>query len=139
MGKGTWTLIDTPSLIRAIPTRWLPLYEKASDALHLIHAGIGIGTPKGKSIVPSASLALSTRLHRTTFPQVEISGQQALLYLHKEAIALPSDTPRGLVLLTYRGMALGFCKNIGNRANNLFPQEWKIKTSHLPEQAVDVI
>lgn len=138
-GKDTWTLIDTPSLIRAIPTRWLPLYEKASDKLHVIHAGIGIGTPKGKSIVPSASLALSTRLNRSTFPQMEINGGQALLYLHKEAIALPSDAPRGLVLLTYRGMALGFCKNIGNRANNLFPQEWKIKTSHLPEQAVDVI
>lgn len=138
-GHDIWTLVDTPSLIRAIPTRWLPLYEKAGKALHLIHAGVGIGTPKGKSIVPSASLALSTALAPSAFPQVEIGWEQAMRYLRKEAIALPAETPRGLVLLTYRGLSLGFCKNIGNRANNLFPQEWKIKTTHLPEQAVSVI
>lgn len=139
LGHNTWTLIDTPTLIRAIPTHWLTLYEKASKALRLIHAGVGIGTPKGKNIVPAASLALSTALAPTAFPQVEIGWEQAMLYLRKEAIALPTETPRGLVLLTYRGLALGFCKNIGNRANNLFPQEWKIKTTHLPEQAVCVI
>ena len=139
LGKNTWTVIDTPTLIRAIPTRWLPLYEKASDALHLIHAGVGIGTSKGKDIVPSASLALSTMLNPAAFPRVEIGWEQAMLYLRKEAIALPDGTHRGLVLVTYRGLALGFCKNIGNRANNLFPQEWKIKTTHLPEQASDVI
>lgn len=139
LGKNTWTIIDTPTLTRAIPTRWLPLYEKASDALHLIHAGVGIGTSKGKDIVPSASLALSTMLNPSAFPRVEIGWEQAMLYLRKEAITLPDGTPRGLVLITYRGLALGFCKNIGNRANNLFPQEWKIKTTHLPEQATDVI
>ena len=139
LGKDTWTIIDTPTLTRAIPTRWLPLYEKASDALHLIHAGVGIGTYKGKDIVPSASLALSTMLNPSAFPRVEIGWEQAMLYLRKEAITLPDGMPRGLVLITYRGLALGFCKNIGNRANNLFPQEWKIKTTHLPEQATDVI
>lgn len=139
LGKNTWTIIDTPTLTRAIPTRWLPLYEKASDALHLIHAGVGIGTSKGKDIVPSASLALSTMLTPSAFPRVEIGWEQAMLYLRKEAITLPDGTPRGLVLITYRNLALGFCKNIGNRANNLFPQEWKIKTTHLPEQATDVI
>ncbi len=139
LGKDTWTIIDTPTLTRAIPTRWIPLYEKASDALHLIHAGIGIGTSKGKDIVPASSLALSTMLNPSAFPRVEIGWEQAMLYLRKEAITLPDETPRGLVLITYRGLALGFCKNIGNRANNLFPQEWKIKTTHLPEQATDVI
>ncbi len=139
LGEGTWTIIDKPTAIRAIPTLWLPLYEKASCALHLIHAGVGIGTPKGKDIVPSASLALSTAIAPNAFPRVEIGWEQAMLYLRKEAVTLPAETPRGLVLLTYRGLALGFCKNIGNRANNLFPQEWKIKTTHLPEQAVNVI
>lgn len=138
-GKATWTLIDTPTMIRAISTRWLPLYEKAAAALHLIHAGVGLGTPKGKNLVPAASLALSTALNETAFPRVAIDWQQAMLYLRKEAITLPTEAPRGLVLLTYHGLPLGFCKNLGNRANNLYPQEWKIKTTHLPEQAVDVL
>ena len=30
--------------------------------------------------------------------------------------------------------AIGFEKNIGNRANNLYPQEWRIKSSHVPAE-----
>ena len=54
--------------------------------------------------------------------------------LRKEAVALPQDTPRGLVLLTYDGAPIGFEKNIGNRANNLYPKEWCIKSSHTPAE-----
>ena len=35
--------------------------------------------------------------------------------------------------MTYKGIPLGFEKNIGNRANNLYPAEWKIKSTHTPE------
>ena len=27
-----------------------------------------------------------------------------------------------------------FVKNIGNRANNLYPQEWRIRSGYLPEE-----
>ena len=50
-----------------------------------------------------------------------------------------SATPRGYVLLTYDGMPIGFEKNIGNRANNLYPQEWRIKSSHVPDEAPAVL
>jgi len=46
--------------------------------------------------------------------------------LKKEAIALP-DSPKGLVLLTYKNMPIGWVKNLGNRCNNLYPQEWRIR------------
>ena len=52
---------------------------------------------------------------------------------------LPDGTPRGYVLLTYDGMPIGFEKNIGNRANNLYPQEWRIKSSHVPDEAPAVL
>jgi len=35
--------------------------------------------------------------------------------------------PKGYVLVTYQGHPLGFVKNLGSRANNLYPKEWKIK------------
>lgn len=138
-GKGAWTVVETSTIVRAIPTRWLPLYEKAAKSLHVIHAGVGLGVPKGKQLVPAASLALSTALNRSAFTQVEIGWEQAIHYLRKEAISLLPTTPQGIVLLTYRGQGIGFCKNIGNRANNLYPQEWKIKTTHLPEQPINVL
>ena len=60
--------------------------------------------------------------------------EDAIRYLRKEAVNLPADTPKGYVLVTYQQMPLGWEKNIGNRANNLYPQEWKIKSSHVPEE-----
>ena len=68
------------------------------------------------------------------FPREEISYEQAIAYLRKEAIVLPGTAPRGYVLLTYKDVPLGFVKNIGNRANNLYPQEWRIRSGYLPDE-----
>ena len=67
-------------------------------------------------------------------PQVELTYQQAMAYLRHEALVLPEDTPRGLVNVAFQGFPLGPAKNIGNRANNLYPKEWKIKTTHIPNE-----
>lgn len=68
----------------------------------------------------------------STAPRAELTYDQAIGYLRREAITLPPDTPRGIVVLTYRDTPLGLAKNIGNRANNLYPKEWRIKTTHIP-------
>lgn len=120
--------------ILAIPSRWTDDYDTAAATLKIMHAGVCLGTLKGKDIVPSQSLALSRRLATEAFPRVETGYAEALAYLRKEAVALPQDTPRGLVLLTYDGAPIGFEKNIGNRANNLYPKEWCIKSSHTPAE-----
>ena len=60
------------------------------------------------------------------FPQVELSLDMALAYLRSEALILP-DRPAGYLLMTYRGVPLGFVKNIGNHCNNLYPNEWRIR------------
>ena len=65
-------------------------------------------------------------------PQVELTYQQAMAYLLHEALVLPEETPRGLVNVAFQGSPLGPAKNIGSRANNLYPKEWKIKTTHIP-------
>ena len=70
---------------------------------------------------------------------VELSYPDALRYLRGEALTLPADTPRGIVTVTYRGIPLGPVKNIGNRANNLYPKPWRIKTTHLPSEAPKVL
>ena len=65
-------------------------------------------------------------------PQAELSYRQALAYLRHEALTLPADAPRGIVEVCFMGQPLGLVKNIGTRANNLYPKEWKIKTTHIP-------
>ena len=72
------------------------------------------------------------------FPCEEISYEQAIAYLRKEAVTLSDAAPRGVVLLTYKHVPLGFVKNIGNRANNLYPQEWRIRSGYLPEGVLEL-
>ena len=82
---------------------------------------------------------LKTDLPEGDFPQVELSYTEALKYLRGEALTLPADTPRGFVTVTYKGFPLGPAKNIGNRANNLYPKPWRIKTTHLPSEEIKII
>lgn len=84
---------------------------------------------KGRDYVPVQQLALSLAMNRDVWGAVEVDRLTALAYLRAEALRLPSGLPRGIVLLTYSGLPLGFVKNIGNRANNLYPDEWRIRSS----------
>ena len=76
--------------------------------------------------VSASSLAAELNVSRQI-----IVGDIALLRAGGAEI---SATPRGYVLLMYKNVPLGFVKNIGNRANNLYPQEWRIRSGYLPEE-----
>ena len=69
-------------------------------------------------------------------PQINLSYQQAISYLQRQALQLPPDTPLGLVQVCYQGYPLGMVKNLGTRANNLYPKEWAIKSTHAPLETV---
>lgn len=104
------------------------------NTLKLLHAGITLGEIKGKDLIPDHSLAMSSALNPSAFPMLEVTYEQAIAYLRKEAITLDAGASRGYVLLTYKNAPLGFVKNIGNRANNLYPNEWRIRSGYLPEE-----
>lgn len=89
-------------------------------------AGAGTLTLKGRDLLPSHSLALSTALSPGAFASVELDRPAAIDYLCRTAPILPPDAPHGYVMLTYGGLPLGLCKNIGNRANSLLPQNMRI-------------
>ena len=137
--NGSFTTFIHRDAIIAIPTTWQSLYEKMKDRLHILHAGITMGTPKGKDIVPDESLALSITMKLAAFPTIDVNYDTTIRFLRKEAITLPEDTPRQFVLITHQQQPIGFVKNIGNRANNLYPSEWKIKSTHLPDHPVHVV
>ncbi len=96
-------------------------------ALRVLSDGNPQAIVKGKNIIPAHAESLLCSLPKEKYPSVELSLEQSLHYLHHEAIVLPEESPRGIVLVRYKGHPLGFVKNIGNRANNLYPQEWKIR------------
>lgn len=115
---GVWT---------AVPTAFVGIREQLAQVVPLLIGGIEIAEEKGKKLVPQHALAMSIAASSSAFPRVEIARDSALAYLHREAITLPAEAPRGYVLLTYRGLPLGFANNLGNRANNLYPNEWRLR------------
>ena len=99
----------------AFPNVHLSEYDLFRQELKVVHAGVTIGELKGKDVIPDHSLAMSTLLNHDGFSRFELTYEQA-------------------ILLTYKNIPLGFAKNIGNRANNLYPQEWRIRSGYLPEE-----
>lgn len=122
------------TMITAFPKEYISELSALQQSLRVIQAGVALAEVKGKDLIPNHALAMSHALRGAAFPRAEVSYEQAIAYLRKEAIVLSGEVPRGYVLLTYMNIPLGFVKNIGNRANNLYPQEWRIRSGYLPEE-----
>lgn len=123
--------------IAAIPGAIYSDYLDLCAQLDIIHAGIVVAEPKGRDFIPTQSLAMAaptaTSLERRfPFPSIKVDTPTALDYLRRQAITLPAEAPRGYILLLHRPtpsaapLPLGFVKNLGKRANNLYPAPWRI-------------
>lgn len=99
--------------------------------LKIIKTGTKILTNKNRSFLPSHELALSTSLKSDAFPVNEIGLADALAFMRRDNFSLQNGL-KGWNILTYKGINLGFVNNLGNRLNNYFPLEWRIRMD-LPE------
>jgi len=61
-------------------------------------------------------------------PRFELTKETALKYLARQSIKL-EGAPLGYLIVTYGGLPLGYVKNLGTRANNLYPINWRIRKS----------
>ena len=94
--------------------------------LKCLYSGILLGKMKGSDFIPSINVAMSKKLNIDSVETVDVEYDTAIRYLRKEAILIP-DSKKGFVLITYKGVGIGWVKNLGNRCNNLYPQEWRIR------------
>ncbi|WP_221626986.1 rRNA methyltransferase [Pontibacter sp. Tf4] len=110
------------------------LYQK----LYVIYGGTQVAEVAGKKVKPLQPLALSQHLNKDAFNAIELNFEQAIRYLRKEDINLGTHGT-DWVLLQYKGHPLGWAKQIGNRINNYYPKEWRIRMdlpNELPEKSV---
>lgn len=102
--------------------------------LRIVLSGVAMGEVKGKDLIPHADLALSGAMQRVIAEKVELDGMlvvevdrsDALKFLAKEPLVFLGQ-PNGYLFLTYKGLGLGFVKNLGNRSNNLLPMARRIR------------
>lgn len=134
-GEYEWQVEE--NAVVAYPRLYVEEMSRMRRDLHVLQAGITVATIKGRDYIPTHALALSQAFDNTAFPVYEADYNMAISYLRRESISLPAGVPTGYVVVAYRGFPLGWVKNIGSRANNLYPQEWRIRATRMPESIPD--
>jgi len=93
--------------------------------LRTIKLGTELGETGRKGLIPHEALSLCPQLLQASIPRIPLTLEQALSYLHGDTFAI--DGQHGFSLMTYENEPLGWIKHLGNRFNNLYPKEWRIR------------
>ncbi len=113
-------------LICMVPKRYFTELELLTTQLRTVLKGTAVATPKHEKLIPEHSLALSIELNKGIFPQIELTKEEALAYLRKENLRV-GEGQKGFCLMTYQGLPLGWVNLLGNRLNNLYPSNWRVR------------
>ncbi len=122
-GSGKYYMLNE-SFFR-INREWSRYFERISQHLSLRYFGVELGKKQKDDWIPSHEWALST-LPKNGFTTHELTLEEALDFLRKNEFELPG-LPIGWALMTYQNLPLGWIKNLGNRINNYYPKEWRIR------------
>jgi NOL1/NOP2/fmu family ribosome biogenesis protein len=125
---GSFLLRQHQDLIIGIPEKHHLLIEFLSSVLKVIHRGTAIGIVKHEKIIPDHGLALSIHLKKESFLQMSVSLEQARIYLKKDTF-YQEHAAKGHALVIYEDNPIGWVNLLGNRINNLYPTEWRIRMS----------
>jgi 16S rRNA C967 or C1407 C5-methylase (RsmB/RsmF family)/NOL1/NOP2/fmu family ribosome biogenesis protein len=97
-----------------------------ADRLRIKKIGTAIGQLNKKILIPDHETAMD-QLVSDSIPRVNLTKEQALDYMQKKPVTVPEDLKTGWFMFTYEGIDIGWAKNIGNRVNNHYPSEWRIR------------
>lgn len=109
-----------------LPKQHAEFIQYLSSKAGVIYKGCEIGECIKGRTKPAHSLALYHKLQQKHVIRQEVDLPTALQFLRKEDIRF--EAPQGeWILITYKGTGLGWVKEVGNRVNNYYPKEWRIK------------
>lgn len=106
---------------------YLHLYR----TLKVVKTGTKLFSVRNGKYLPSHEIALSVVLKNEVFPKNDVDLSGALAFMRRDNFNL-LQAAKGWNLVTYKGINIGFVNNLGNRVNNYFPVEFRIRMN-LPE------
>lgn len=122
-----------------IPSAHFDFISELENQLRIIYKGCEALETNNKKIKYLHPLALFSGLERRQCSLYEVDLNTALTYLKKEDIPTAGQSGEWQLLI-HRNIPLGWSKNLGNRLNNYYPKEWRIRmrldseTASLPEE-----
>ncbi len=113
--------------VKFIPKPWEAQINLMQQKLRLTKIGTHVASLKKNNFIPNHELALSTELNIDAFKTLNLSQLDALSYLSKESFE-QSEALKGWQLVAFNNIPLGFINGLGNRHNNYYPKEWRLRT-----------
>ena len=115
------------NFLHVFPSQYEQDLQALQNVLYLKNAGVELGEIKGKILIPSHDLALCNIIRKDLL-SIELNIEQAQNYLRKEIISseINKEDLRGWIIMTYKGVNIGWIKAMPNRINNYYPKEIRI-------------
>ena len=131
LASGTeYQIYQNKEQVFAMPLPTFKLFNTLKKHLNIRKAGFKVGDIAHNKLVPDHALALSEK-YAESIDTIELDKKQALKYLSKVNFDFEDDIKDGWYIVKHRNLSLGFVKKIGNRFNNYYPKDWRIR------QAID--
>lgn len=124
--NGGYSLYQSADDLYALPVGREVLMAYLAESLKALWIGAPIGKLSRKELVPAEELALQVDFNVDAFPSIDLEKDDALRYMRGEW-AYSGDALQGWNVARFHGHSLGFVKVIGNRVNNYWPKEWRIR------------
>lgn len=109
----------------SIPKSHSELIKNIHQSFHTLKLGTEIGEISKKGLIPNLALAHDVSLINQTCSRISVSREEALRYLKGETFDLKANV--GYHLICFENTPLGWIKHLGNRFNNLYPKEYRIR------------
>lgn len=113
-------------VMNLLPSKFYTEIEVLAQKLNVVYCGTEVCEIKGKDANPLQSFANSVLLNLNQFSIAQLDKENALQYLAKGDFFI-EDCPIGHNLVCYQNIPLGWIKNLPNRINNYYPQEWRLR------------
>ena len=121
----SFNVLEQNNLVYAISKNNLYLTRLILNKLNVIYHSLEVGKNIKGMLNPSHSLAMNVQLG-DYYPTVNLTLSQSLKYLKGET-DLNLDVSKGWYVVTFLDQSLGFIKSLGNRINNYYPKEYRIR------------
>ncbi len=105
---------------------WAKETDVITKVLRTLAPGIPVSEMKGSEYRPHPALALNRSIEMKGIPATDLGEDQAIAYL--QGRSLPATGERGPSLATFQGSRLGWLHGVGDRWNNRWPDQWRIRS-----------
>ena len=120
------SLLEVNGNVHTFPKNKEHLIHKLMEKIPLWKLGTRVGELSRNHFKPHHDWAMTPWMKN--FPtKFELDYALAIRYLKKEEVKVDPQWSRGIGIATYKGIPLGWAKNLGTRLNNSFPKELVIK------------